>query len=89
MKERDLMIIGGDAGGLVVASVAAQLGLKVTLIEKENKVGGDCLHYGCVPSKTLIHVARVASLMHRGTEFGLPPCDAAFSFPGYRPCDYR
>ncbi len=72
MKQRDLVIIGGGAGGLVVASVAAQLGLKVTLIEKEQKLGGDCLHHGCVPSKTLIHSARVAALMRRGKDFGLP-----------------
>ncbi len=75
MKKRDLVIIGGGAGGLVVASVASQLGLKVTLIEKKSKLGGDCLHFGCVPSKTLIHAARVASLMRRGPEFGLPACD--------------
>jgi pyruvate/2-oxoglutarate dehydrogenase complex dihydrolipoamide dehydrogenase (E3) component len=75
MSRRDLVIIGGGAGGLVVASVAAQLGLKVTLIEKADKLGGDCLHYGCVPSKTLIHAAQVASLMRRGPEFGLPACD--------------
>ena len=72
MNKRDLVIIGGGAGGLVIASVAAQLGLNVTLIEKEEKLGGDCLHYGCVPSKTLIHAARVASLMRRGSEVGLP-----------------
>ena len=71
MNKRDLIIIGGGAGGLTVASVAAQLGLKVTLIEKNDKLGGDCLHYGCVPSKTLIHTAKVASLMRRGAEFGL------------------
>ena len=75
MKERDLVIIGGGAGGLVVASVAAQLGLKVTLIEKAAKLGGDCLHHGCVPSKTMIHAAGVASLMRRGPEFGLPACE--------------
>ncbi len=68
----DLIVIGGGAGGLVVASVAAQLGLKVTLIEKEDRLGGDCLHHGCVPSKTLIHAAKVASLMRRGDEYGLP-----------------
>ncbi len=72
MNKRDLVIIGGGAGGLVVASVAAQLGLNVTLIEKEEKLGGDCLHYGCVPSKTLIQAGKVASLMRRGEEFGLP-----------------
>ena len=72
MAKRDLVIIGGGAGGLVVASVASQLGLKVTLVEKEERLGGDCLHYGCVPSKTLIQAARVAALMRRGDTFGLP-----------------
>ncbi len=71
MKRRHLVIIGGGPGGLVIASVAAQLGLKVTLIEKSDKLGGDCLHTGCVPSKTLIQSARVAALMRRGAEFGL------------------
>lgn len=69
--KRDLVIIGGGAGGLVVASVAGQLGLKVTLIEKNDRLGGDCLHTGCVPSKTLIHAAKVASLMGHGAQFGL------------------
>jgi pyruvate/2-oxoglutarate dehydrogenase complex dihydrolipoamide dehydrogenase (E3) component len=72
MNKQDLLIIGSGAAGLVIASVASQLGLKVTLIEKEEKLGGDCLHYGCVPSKTLIHAAKVASLMSRGEEYGLP-----------------
>lgn len=68
----DLVIIGGGPGGLVVASVAGQLGLRTTLIEREDTLGGDCLHTGCVPSKTLIHTARVAALMRRGAQFGLP-----------------
>lgn len=72
MKVHDLVIVGGGAGGLVVASVAAQLGLTVSLIEKKDQLGGDCLHHGCVPSKTLIHAARVASLMRRGQDYGLP-----------------
>lgn len=71
MDKRDLVVIGGGTGGLIVTSVAAQLGLKVTLIERREKLGGDCLHTGCVPSKTLIHAAKVASLMRRGREFGL------------------
>ncbi len=70
--QRDLVILGGGVGGLIIASVAGQLGLKVTLIEKTERLGGDCLHYGCVPSKTLIQSAKVASLMRRGEEFGLP-----------------
>lgn len=72
MTRRDLAVIGGGAGGLVVASVAAQLGLKVTLVEKSGRLGGDCLHHGCVPSKTLIHAAKVAALMRRAAQFGLP-----------------
>lgn len=71
MKRQDLIVIGGGVGGLVVTSIAAQLGLRVTLIEKSGRLGGDCLHHGCVPSKTLIASARVASLMRRGAEFGL------------------
>jgi len=68
----ELVIIGGGVGGLVVASVAGQLGVRTTLIDRGPKLGGDCLHTGCVPSKTLIHSARVASLMRRAGEFGLP-----------------
>ncbi|MBA2409992.1 MAG: FAD-dependent oxidoreductase [Gammaproteobacteria bacterium] len=75
-ERQDLVILGGGVGGLIVASVAGQLGLKVTLIEKADSLGGDCLHHGCVPSKTLIHSAKVASLMRRGEEFGLPGIDA-------------
>jgi len=63
MNKRDVIIIGGGAGGLTAASVLSQLGLKVTLIEKNNKLGGDCLHYGCVPSKTLLHQAKISHLL--------------------------
>ncbi|MBP1742157.1 MAG: Dihydrolipoyl dehydrogenase, partial [Deltaproteobacteria bacterium] len=55
----DIGIIGGGAAGLTVASGAAQLGAKTLLVEKEKALGGDCLHYGCVPSKTLIRTAQV------------------------------
>jgi pyruvate/2-oxoglutarate dehydrogenase complex dihydrolipoamide dehydrogenase (E3) component len=59
----DIGIIGGGAGGLTVAAGAAQLGAKTLLIEKEKELGGDCLHFGCVPSKTLIKSAHVYHLM--------------------------
>ena len=49
----DLLVIGAGAGGLSVAAGAAQLGIKVALLEGD-KMGGDCLNYGCVPSKALI-----------------------------------
>ncbi len=68
----DLGIIGGGAAGLTAAAGAAQFGAKTILIEKSAKLGGDCLHYGCVPSKTLIRTAGVYALLKRTTEFGLP-----------------
>ncbi|OKH19099.1 dihydrolipoyl dehydrogenase family protein [[Limnothrix rosea] IAM M-220] len=66
----DIVIIGGGSGGLVVASAAAQLKAKVALVEK-NKLGGDCLWYGCVPSKSLIHAARVAHEVKEGHRVGI------------------
>ena len=70
---RDLVIVGGGAGGLVVASVAAQLGLDVVLINKQAAMGGDCLHYGCIPSKTLLKSAAVANVMRHADRWGLMP----------------
>ena len=67
----DLVIIGGGVGGLVTASVAGQLGLDVVLIEREPVLGGDCLHYGCVPSKTLIRSAGVAHTAREAGHFGV------------------
>jgi pyruvate/2-oxoglutarate dehydrogenase complex dihydrolipoamide dehydrogenase (E3) component len=69
--QHDLVIIGGGVGGLVTASVAGQLGLDVVLIEREDALGGDCLHYGCVPSKTLIRSAEVAHLARTAPGFGI------------------
>ena len=68
--EYDLCIIGGGAAGLVVAAGAATLGAKVALVEKR-ALGGDCLYYGCVPSKTLIHSAKVAQIMRDANRFGI------------------
>ena len=68
----DIAVIGGGAAGLTVSSGAAQLGAKTLLIEKEPSLGGDCLHFGCVPSKTLIHSAKVYHSMKQGKRFGLP-----------------
>jgi len=68
----DIGILGGGSGGLTVAAGAAQLGARTLLVEKEDALGGDCLHFGCVPSKTLIHTAKVYHLMKNGPKFGLP-----------------
>lgn len=68
----DIGVIGGGAAGLTVSAGSAQLGAKTLLIEKEPKLGGDCLHYGCVPSKTLIRTAQVYHQAKRFQEFGLP-----------------
>jgi pyruvate/2-oxoglutarate dehydrogenase complex dihydrolipoamide dehydrogenase (E3) component len=71
----DIGILGGGSGGLTVAAGAAQFGAKTLLVEKENQLGGDCLHYGCVPSKTLIQSAHVYHLMKNAAAFGLPAVD--------------
>ena len=69
--EFDLVIIGGGAGGLVVAAGGAALGAKVALVEK-HRLGGDCLWYGCVPSKTLLKSARIAHEMRHADRWALP-----------------
>jgi pyruvate/2-oxoglutarate dehydrogenase complex dihydrolipoamide dehydrogenase (E3) component len=68
----DLCVIGGGSGGLSVAAAAAQLGVSVVLIEK-HKMGGDCLHYGCVPSKALLAAAARAHAMRTAGPFGISP----------------
>lgn len=70
--EYDLGILGGGAAGLTAAAGGAQFGAKTILIEKTGRLGGECLHTGCVPSKTLIRTAGVWNLIKRSGEFGLP-----------------
>lgn len=71
----DIGILGGGAAGLTVAAGAAQLGARTLLIEKEKELGGDCLHFGCIPSKTLIRTANVRHMMKTAGRFGLPDVD--------------
>jgi pyruvate/2-oxoglutarate dehydrogenase complex dihydrolipoamide dehydrogenase (E3) component len=68
----DLGILGGGAAGLTAAAGAAQFGAKAIIVEKYKELGGDCLHFGCVPSKTLIRTAGVWQLARRAKDFGLP-----------------
>src|SRR5271155_1809830 len=66
----DLCIIGAGSGGLAVAAGAAQMGAEVVLVER-GMMGGDCLNFGCVPSKSLLAAARIADLWRRGTALGI------------------
>jgi pyruvate/2-oxoglutarate dehydrogenase complex dihydrolipoamide dehydrogenase (E3) component/uncharacterized membrane protein YdjX (TVP38/TMEM64 family) len=77
--DRNLIVIGGGAGGLVSAYIAAAVKAKVTLIEA-HKMGGDCLNYGCVPSKALIKSAKLAHQMRHASNYGLSDVAPSFSF---------
>jgi pyruvate/2-oxoglutarate dehydrogenase complex dihydrolipoamide dehydrogenase (E3) component/uncharacterized membrane protein YdjX (TVP38/TMEM64 family) len=77
--DRNLIVIGAGAGGLVSAYIAAAVKAKVTLIEA-NKMGGDCLNYGCIPSKALIKSAKMAQQMRHAENYGLDSSEPTFSF---------
>ncbi len=68
--ETDLLVIGAGSGGLSVAAGAVQMGAKVVLLE-DHKMGGDCLNYGCVPSKALIAAGKQAHALRNGAKFGV------------------
>ena len=70
--EADIAIIGAGSGGLSVAAGAAQMGARVVLFE-DHKMGGDCLNYGCVPSKALLAAGKHAHAMASGAPFGVSP----------------
>jgi len=77
--DQNLVVIGGGSAGLVTAYIAAAVKAKVTLIEK-NKLGGDCLNTGCVPSKALIRSAKFLSHVKRCTEFGIKQAHVEVDF---------
>ena len=77
--DRNLIVIGAGAGGLVTAYIAATVRAKVTLIEK-GEMGGDCLNTGCVPSKALIRSARAAHEMRSAEGFGVAPAEPEVRF---------
>ena len=78
--EDNLLVIGAGSGGLVAALIAATVRAKVSLVERD-KMGGDCLNTGCVPSKALIRSARIADYLRRSAEFGLAPVEVGVRFP--------
>jgi pyruvate/2-oxoglutarate dehydrogenase complex dihydrolipoamide dehydrogenase (E3) component len=69
-RHYDLVVIGGGSAGLTAVTMAARLGASSLLVDRES-LGGDCLHYGCVPSKSLIASARMAHTMRHAEKFGL------------------
>lgn len=75
----DICVIGAGSGGLSVAAAAAAFGVPVVLVER-GKMGGDCLNYGCVPSKALIAAGKQAHLMESGAAFGIAPTEADVNF---------
>jgi pyruvate/2-oxoglutarate dehydrogenase complex dihydrolipoamide dehydrogenase (E3) component/uncharacterized membrane protein YdjX (TVP38/TMEM64 family) len=77
--DRNLIVIGAGAAGLVTAYIGAAVKAKVTLIEAQ-KMGGDCLNYGCVPSKTLIKSARIRHQLSHGDNYGLKAKVPEFNF---------
>lgn len=78
--DRNLIVIGAGAGGLVTAYIAAAVKAKVTLIEK-NKMGGDCLNTGCVPSKALIRTSRFLADTRNAEQLGIRKAEVEFDFP--------
>ena len=75
----DICVIGGGSGGLSVAAGAVQMGADVVLLEG-GKMGGDCLNYGCVPSKALIAAGKAAHAMGAGAAFGITPVTPEIDF---------
>lgn len=76
----DVIVIGAGPGGYVAAIRAAQLGLKVVIVEREH-LGGICLNWGCIPTKALLRSAEVFHLMHRAKEFGLKADGIGYDLP--------
>jgi dihydrolipoamide dehydrogenase len=74
------VVIGSGPGGYVAAIRAAQLGLKVACVEREN-LGGICLNWGCIPTKALLRSAEVLELARRAGEFGVVAKEVGYDFP--------
>lgn len=80
MSNFDVVVLGGGTGGYVAAIRGAQLGLKVALVEKD-KVGGTCLHRGCIPSKAFLRSAELLHTFKRSREFGINTEGVSLDFP--------
>ena len=74
----DLVVLGAGSGGYAAALRASQLGMSVGLIEK-NKVGGTCLHVGCIPTKAMLHAAEIADAARDSETFGVKALSESLS----------
>jgi len=70
-RETQLLVIGAGPGGYAAAFLAADLGMQVTLVDPEENPGGVCLYRGCIPSKALLHVARLLNETRRAAQYGI------------------
>lgn len=77
--DRNLIVIGGGAGGLVASLIGAAVKARVTLVES-HKMGGDCLNFGCVPSKALLRTAKLRHQIRHADQYGLDSASGRFSF---------
>lgn len=79
-SEFDVVIIGSGPGGYVAAIRAGQLGLKTAVVEKDKKLGGTCLHRGCIPTKSLLHSAHLYEQVRNAGDFGIECGDVSVNF---------
>src|SRR5665647_140139 len=78
-KNYDIVVLGGGIGGYTAAIRAAQLGKSVAIVEK-GKLGGTCLHSGCIPSKALLRSAEVFSTMQHSEDYGIETSNVSLNF---------
>lgn len=78
MNEYDITVIGSGPGGYIAAIRAAQFGFKTVIVEKEENLGGICLNWGCIPTKSLLRASEIYRLITRSEEFGIKVKDASF-----------
>ena len=78
-QEFDLVVLGGGPGGYVAAIRAAQLKMKVALVEREN-LGGICLNWGCIPTKALLRASEINHLLHSLDQYGFAADNVRFDF---------
>ena len=85
----DLVILGGGSGGYAAALRAAELGMSVVMVEKD-KVGGTCLHRGCIPTKALLHSAETVDVIKEAAQFGVKATfESASTWPASTPTRTR